>query len=76
MISEEDILQTDFEGKDLARKYFTYYGFGCQGEEFNHPRFERKKSSYVNLIGSLLTPLKSRMVGFLSPVLSCYDLLT
>lgn len=43
VISEKNILRTEFERKNLARKYLRYNGFLCQGKEFYPQRFGRKK---------------------------------
>ena len=43
MISEKNILQTDFEGKKkLARKYLPYNGFVYQGKKFITRGLEKK----------------------------------
>ena len=45
-VSENNILQTDFEQKEtLAKKYQPHNGFVCQRKTFCHQRFRAKKIS-------------------------------
>ena len=45
-VSENNILQTDFEQKEtLAKKYQPHNGFVCQRKTICHQRFRAKKIS-------------------------------
>ena len=69
VISEKNILQTDFDQKkNLARRYLSYNGFACQGKKLLSPEVWGKK-----ILTQTKSPIPRYKVKWWAPYLNYFE---